>query len=632
MSKILTIIALLGAVFFTAELQAQTSNLSIQGILRAADGTAVEDGSYQITFKLYLQANTGEPIWEEIMDNVPVNGGVYSVILGAGGTPLTAAFDEPYYLGVTVGDPAIGIELTPRARLTSSPYALSLIGDDNIFPNSGNVGVGAADPQNKLTVQRGDGFLGLEAVEDANNTAIITSKADGLEFSTEGASNAYYFAGEVTEVMRIKKDGKVGIGTDDPQNTLHIVGDNEQVKVEGTDNANIVFTKTSGSATLGFDAAGGDDLKLSNPLGATKIEGSNITLNTSSGTATIEGNTVINGTVEVTKEGEALKLAGTTNNTQLAFYPTGIAGGKTADVGVASNGELLVNSTNSNIVISPGAGKRVRTIGMLHASSNEYHYTSQNNHILEHYTSSSYAIRQNARHYHLSIYADNGVRADHFVISSDKRIKKDLSLSNGQKDLLTLSKIEVTDYRHIDEVANGAAMRKGVIAQQVDAVFPEAISKGPDFIPNVYEAPTALSLENGNLKVRLSKNHDFEVGDKIKVGTLNGSQEVLVSSIISPQEFSIDNWEGSDNEKDLFIVGKEIDDFHTVDYDRIFTLNVSATQELARKVEALEKENARLKSTNADSKKSNDALKAEVRSMNARLESIESMFSSTGSN
>jgi len=229
---------------------AQTSNLSIQGVLRTSEGDAVENGEYDLTFRLYTQATTGNPIWEEIIEEVNVKGGIYSIILGAGDTPLNAAFDQPYFLGVSVEG---GVEMIPRARLTSSPYALSLIGDDNVFPNSGNVGIGAASPQNKLTVQRGNGSLGLEAVENANNTATITSKVDGLEFSTEGATNAYYFAGEVTEVMRIKKNGKVGIGTTDPQNTLHIVGNNEQVKIEGTDNANMVFTKTSGSATLGFD-------------------------------------------------------------------------------------------------------------------------------------------------------------------------------------------------------------------------------------------------------------------------------------------------------------------------------------------------------------------------------------------
>ena len=585
------------------------SQLSIQGVLRNANGTAVENGQYDIVFRLWDAPTNGTQIWEEEILQVDVEGGIYSVVLGQASTPLDASFTEQYYLGVSIEG---GTELIPRAPLTSSPYALSLIGSDNVFPNSGNVGVGSPTPQNRLTIQRGDGILGLEAIEDANNTSTITTTAEGISFDAGGTDKVYAFP-----------NGRIDATAD------------EQFTIEETDDANLVFTKTSGSATLGFDATNGDELKLTNSIGDTHIEGSNISLITTNGTATIEGNTTINGNtaidgiVEVTKEGEALQLTGTTN-TQLAFYPTGIAGGKKADIDVASNGQLSINSTDSDITLTPGSGYRTQTNGLFYANSYKLTNVPQGNHIHERYVSSGYAIRRNSTNYNLSIYATHGVRAHEFVIASDKRIKKDFSLSDGQEDLLTLSKIEVTDYRHIDAPSQGKETKKGVIAQQVNTVFPEAISRGTDFIPNVFEMPIALSLENGSLNVRLSKNHDFELGNKIRVGTTKGDQEVLVSSIISPQEFSIDNWQGSANKDELFVYGKEVDDFNTVDYDRIFTLNVSATQELARQVEALQRENAVLKATVTNTEKANVALKSEVKDMNKRLQAIELMMTATG--
>jgi predicted RNase H-like nuclease (RuvC/YqgF family) len=45
----------------------------------------------------------------------------------------------------------------------------------------------------------------------------------------------------------------------------------------------------------------------------------------------------------------------------------------------------------------------------------------------------------------------------------------------------------------------------------------------------------------------------------------------------------------------VFVYGKECLDLKGVDYDAIAMLNVSATQELTKKVEALEAENAKLK-------------------------------------
>lgn len=62
-------------------------------------------------------------------------GGVYSVVLGRNGTPITAPFDRIYYLGVTVG--ANGNELLTRPPLTHAPYTLSLLGKSNKFPPAG---------------------------------------------------------------------------------------------------------------------------------------------------------------------------------------------------------------------------------------------------------------------------------------------------------------------------------------------------------------------------------------------------------------------------------------------------------------------------------------------------------------
>ncbi|MEO6131414.1 MAG: hypothetical protein ABIQ02_06170, partial [Saprospiraceae bacterium] len=45
-------------------LQAQAS-LSIQGILKKSNGVAVEDGIYNVTFKLYTAPNGGTAIWTE---------------------------------------------------------------------------------------------------------------------------------------------------------------------------------------------------------------------------------------------------------------------------------------------------------------------------------------------------------------------------------------------------------------------------------------------------------------------------------------------------------------------------------------------------------------------------------------
>jgi hypothetical protein len=123
-------------VAFSTELYAQpAATLSVQGVLTRSDGTAVDDDTYSVSFKLFDAATGGNQVHSESID-VETIGGVYSVILGANPTsPLTAQFNTIYYLSVTVGSS----ELTPRPRLTHAPYALSLIGQNNTFPSTGAV-------------------------------------------------------------------------------------------------------------------------------------------------------------------------------------------------------------------------------------------------------------------------------------------------------------------------------------------------------------------------------------------------------------------------------------------------------------------------------------------------------------
>jgi len=209
------------------------------------------------------------------------------------------------------------------------------------------------------------------------------------------------------------------------------------------------------------------------------------------------------------------------------------------------------------------------------------------------------------------------------LLYSDKRIKKDLKISNGLNDLSTLRNLEVTDYKHVDEVAHGADSKKGFIAQQVRDAFGEAVTLGPGEIPSIYTFPMFVEKNVESTKIVLDKPHDLKVGDQVKFVLENTTEILTVSKILNATAFEIAETEFDINEK-TFVFGKAINDFHSIDYDRIYTLNVSATQELARKVEALEKENARLKS---DTAKTNDLLK----NLSAEVQALKSTFEMTGS-
>lgn len=107
-----------------AHAQGVVGTLRIQGTLKTNNGQPANDGAYALTFKIYTSEAGGTAIWTETQPAVQITGGVYSAVLGSV-SPLTPAFDVPYWLGVTIGS---GTELQPRTALTAAPYALALLG------------------------------------------------------------------------------------------------------------------------------------------------------------------------------------------------------------------------------------------------------------------------------------------------------------------------------------------------------------------------------------------------------------------------------------------------------------------------------------------------------------------------
>jgi len=124
--------------------------ISYQGVLIDESGNPLPDDMYELTFNIY-NSETGEPaVWTETQE-VYLQNGLFNIVLGKV-NPLSISFDQSYWLGITIGE---GTELTPRIELTSSAYSMSskrVIGDSNIFPSDGYVGIGTMTPEKLLHV------------------------------------------------------------------------------------------------------------------------------------------------------------------------------------------------------------------------------------------------------------------------------------------------------------------------------------------------------------------------------------------------------------------------------------------------------------------------------------------------
>jgi len=202
-----------------------------------------------------------------------------------------------------------------------------------------------------------------------------------------------------------------------------------------------------------------------------------------------------------------------------------------------------------------------------------------------------------------TIYGEEFIWSDRgFLASSDRRIKENITDVSDNVALQQLRDIPCRFYEYKDKAAKGGDKIIGFIAQEVREHLPMAVTLETDIIPNemrVIDSPQ-WSTDSGKHKLTISDLDNsgttlyrFYVGDD----TSEVKKEIM-SSIDDPKSFIFDA-----SYSNVFIYGKSVDDFHSIDKQKIFALNFSATQEIDKiqqisvaKIKALETENAELKS------------------------------------
>jgi hypothetical protein len=211
------------------------------------------------------------------------------------------------------------------------------------------------------------------------------------------------------------------------------------------------------------------------------------------------------------------------------------------------------------------------------------------------------------------------------IVYSDRRIKRDIRQSATDQDLATIRKLQVTDYRMVDPDNGGTAWRKGFIAQEVEKAIPGAVTHTVEFVPDIFETVTALKWHAGanTLSLTLAKDHGLKAGDRVRLHVDGARMDLNVSAVPSSREFEVEKCETAPEK--VFVYGKQVNDFRTVDYDRIFTTSIGAIQELKKEkdtdVLALKEENASLRDRLA-------ALEAKDKSRDAKLAAIETLLQS----
>jgi len=129
--------------------------LNYQGYLMDLDGRAIS-GKKTLTFRIYADSTTKTALWEEQLQDVEMDKGVFNVLLG-GYPPFPSNLfnsSASLYLGIQIEGSTS--ELTPRFQITSVPFAVHAVYADTAMAISaaGILGSGFAEPLRAQMVNR----------------------------------------------------------------------------------------------------------------------------------------------------------------------------------------------------------------------------------------------------------------------------------------------------------------------------------------------------------------------------------------------------------------------------------------------------------------------------------------------
>ncbi|MEP7322523.1 MAG: tail fiber domain-containing protein [Saprospiraceae bacterium] len=431
--------------------------------------------------------------------------------------------------------------------------------------NTGEVVVGdnSTPTFGKFTVETPNNNYGITHRSVEGNILATRIGGTSAGIGTFTPTNMRIFSNGASRIFIAEANGNVGIGTDlaDPAFKLDIA---DRIRIRSgstTSTAGLWLNNPSNSTAIAF--MGIKDVDLAGIYG--NNAGWGLLMNTNTGALSIgsqnpvagykfsvQGNQYLNGLIHSTGDAEI--------------------GG---DAEISGNGLVSGDLTvGGRIVIGALKQNGQFDLPPLEVKSNVSYQS---------YTGWTYYDNVGIKFYpdELCIRAHGAVMADYYIAISDARVKNIIGVSNTSNDLETINALQITDYMMKDKIKNGNKVYKKIIAQQVEKVYPQVVSKNVGYIPNIYAIPsTVKKTSDGYLLTFKDKLNLSPSAKRIQIMNDRETKQVDIVSIPSDTQLVINTSDlKSDN---VFVYGEEVNDFRAVDYEGLTTLNISATQELSK--------------------------------------------------
>lgn len=466
----------------------------------------------------------------------------YNFILN-GPRPGTTTHGATHFInGSTRSDD--GGNNTYTIRNDSGPLRLGH-GSYNTVIDGSSVGIGVTSPDNKLEV-RGN----IQASWDDTNHGFILEAGGTLRRDYGGYGAGFHFTGNAiwpTNYLGSYNNGGIDFGNSSYRwNNIWTEALNTNGDITCT--SNMYF----GSGTR-------QHLNLYGSTYGLGVQGATLYLRSSGNFIFYKG--------------------GSHNNSE------GNAGGGTEIANFNRNGWTYLRQ---NVQIT---GEYLEQYNQRRSGSGSYptrlHWQNNGHHIDCYYNSSGHD-------FHINYYSGQNVYL-RGIANSDRRIKKNIKDINDVSALDTLRKLQPKTYEYKLKPERGVVY--GFIAQEVKEVLPYATSvttlsapfEAEDFINATFEKledeKMTVTLENP-----LNPKYPIQPGINLlfKVGP-NETMDYKILEIVDDTHIIIDNDKHDLPTIQPILVGSQVNDFHGLEKDAIFTVATAALQEVDRQLQSEKK-------------------------------------------